>query len=110
MVVSLLSVRLTVLPYESRVITGYTTFSICAVLFVEILCGLVELHGVAAVWLAESVDEAVCLLDDYLSRNVCVMFPYPCKVFETVGVCRNNRCVMGAGNSNIDPLATEMVD
>ena len=48
----------------TRPLTVYITFSICVVLFAEILCGLVELHGVAVVWLAESVDEAVCLLDD----------------------------------------------
>jgi hypothetical protein len=41
------------------------------------------LHGVAVVWLAEFVDEAVCLLDDD-SWNDCVMFPCPCKLFETV--------------------------
>jgi hypothetical protein len=68
------------------VIPGYITFSICVALFVEILCGLVELHGVAVVWLAEFVDEAVCLLDDDSWRNDCVMFPCPCKLLGAAAV------------------------
>jgi hypothetical protein len=67
------------------------------------------LHGVVVGWPVEFVDEVVCLLDEN-SWNDYSTFLDPCKLIEAAVVRRNNRHVTDRENSNIDSLATEMVD